>query len=50
MEQRVGEIRAEQNGDDQSNDRFGHAILLKATASAGVRADDREKQKAEANA
>ena len=48
MEQRIGEIGAEKNGDDQSNDRFKHPVLLKAPAGAGVGGDEREKQKAEA--
>jgi hypothetical protein len=48
MEQRVSEVGAEQNGDDQSNDRFRHATHLKAPTGAGVGADDHEKQETEA--
>nr|WP_246720008.1 hypothetical protein [Methylocystis sp. H62] len=49
MEQRIGEIGAEKNGDDQSNDRFKHAVLLKAPAGPRIGANDRKKEKTEAN-
>jgi len=50
MKQRVEEVGAEQNGDDQSNDRFGHAVApLEAVAGARIGDDDREKQKTKAD-
>jgi len=49
MEQRIGEIGAEKDGDDQSDDRFKHAVLLKAPAGPRIGANDRKQEKTEAN-
>ena len=49
MKQRVDEVEAEQHGDAQANDRFGHVRLrLKARTGARVKAHQRKEHGAEA--
>jgi hypothetical protein len=42
MDQRVEEVKAEPDGDDQSDDRLTHRLLLKLPQSDGVGAHQRQ--------
>jgi hypothetical protein len=44
MDQRVEEIEAEPDGDDQSNDRFTHRTLLELTQRERVNAHQRQRR------
>src|SRR5277367_2215892 len=47
MDQCVEEVKAEPNGDDQSNDRFSHWMLLKLAQGERVDAHQRQSRQTE---
>jgi hypothetical protein len=44
VDQRIEEVEAEPDGDDQSDDRFSHRTLLKLTQREGVEAHQRQRR------
>jgi hypothetical protein len=44
VDQRVEEVEAEPDGDDQSDDRFSHRTLLKLTQGERVDAHQRQRR------
>jgi hypothetical protein len=47
VDQRVEEVEAEPDGDDQSDDRFTHRTLLELAEREGVDADQRQSRQTE---